>query len=139
MRVPVALLEMLLDELVVRPRVPPSEGQVPVGREGPAVRFEPKGFRRLDARFLQGLDCFRLGRVDLHLRLRDRFLDSLRLQQGLLAAVVRGLRVRGHVLLIVEGDRVEIPDGQGDRVRLAVERLDLRVFRRRPTFPDRAE
>src|SRR5207247_9599873 len=71
-------------------------GQVPVGREGPAVRFEPKGFRRLDARFLQGLDCFRLGRVDLHLRLRDRFLDSLRLQQSLLAAVVRGLRSEEH-------------------------------------------
>jgi len=59
--------------------------------------------------------------------------------QRVLAAVVKGLGVRGHVLFVVQRDRIEIADGERDRVFLPIDRFDLRVFRRGAALANRLQ
>ena len=138
-RVTVAFLEMLLHELVVRPRIPAAEDQEPVRGERPTVCLEPHRLRRLDPRFLGRLDGLRLRGVHLLAGLRDGFFDPLCFQLRVFPAVVERLRVRGHILVVVERDRIKIADRDRDHVRLAVDRFDLAVLRRRSPFADRPE
>src|SRR6267143_1090777 len=53
-RVAISFLQMLLHELVVRPRIASAEDQVTVRREGPPICLEPHRLRRLDARLFRG-------------------------------------------------------------------------------------
>src|SRR5438309_4096380 len=135
-RVAVAFFEMLLHELVVRPRIPTAEDQVAVRGERPTVCLEPHRLRRFDPRFLGRLDGLRLRGVHLLAGLRDGLFDPLCLQLCVFPAVVEGLRVRGHILVVVERDRIKIPDRHRHHVRLAVNRFDLAVLRRRSPFAD---
>src|SRR5207247_1402325 len=114
-RVPIALLQVLPDEGVVRLRVPPAEDQEALRGEGPPVRLEPEPPRGRALRALRGPDRLLLGGPHLLLRVPDRLDDAVRLPQGLPAGLVQVLRVPVHVLAVVQDEGVEVPDRDGER------------------------
>ena len=63
----------------------------------------------------------------------------MRLGQCALAPVVERLGVRGHVLLVVQRNRIEVADRERDCVILPVHRFDLCVLRRGTALADRLQ
>src|SRR3989442_7039925 len=94
-RVPVAVLQVLPDEGVVRLRVPPAKDQEAFGGEGPPVRLEPELPCGPRLRPLRRPHRLLLRRPDLLLGVADRLDAAAPLPEGRPAGVVKGPRVPG--------------------------------------------